>query len=187
MRTTVRLWRRRQSPLWRRTDTVEAWSGLATALLIAVGAPLVGATTAWHVEDSLRQERLDRHPASAVLVTDAQSVYGETGTSTVRATVRWTASDGSVHTEAAPVASSGTAGSRTTIWLDRRGRPVDRPPTAAVAEWQGDLAGSSAALGTCIALLSGHRVVRWRLNRIRDQEWERQWTQVGPRWRHRLP
>ena len=36
------LWRWRRNPLRRRSDLVEAWAGLATAVAVGVGAPLAG-------------------------------------------------------------------------------------------------------------------------------------------------
>ncbi|MGQ4333511.1 hypothetical protein [Streptomyces hayashii] len=43
MRSGVRGWRRRDNPLRRRSDVVEAWTALVVATLLLVVAPLAGA------------------------------------------------------------------------------------------------------------------------------------------------
>lgn len=58
MGTSVRFRRWRRNPLRRGTEVAEAWTGVATAVLIAVGGPAAGATTAVAVEhDALHQSQ----------------------------------------------------------------------------------------------------------------------------------
>ncbi|MGW3938506.1 Rv1733c family protein [Streptomyces sp. NBC_00024] len=179
------LWRWRANPLRRRSDVVEARVVLVAVALMAVGAPVAGATTAWSVDDSLQQQRQERHPTSGLLIKDAPYLAGYTGQGTVRAAVRWTSPDGSVRTGTAPVEPGSKAGTPATIWLDTRGRLTGQPPTAVMAEVEADLAGALAAAGVGAVLLAGRGIAAVRLNRSRDAQWDREWSVVGPQWSRR--
>lgn len=187
MRTRVRwLWRWRRNPLKRPSDTTEARTLLAAVALMAAGAPAAGVCTAWSVQDALLQQRHDRHTASAVLTGAAPAVFAYDADGSERATVRWTAPDGSVHTGTATVRAGLPKGSTVTVWLDGRGGLTAEPAAADAAAVEGALAGGTAAGGVCVLLLGGVRLVRWRLDRRRAEEWEREWARIGPQWgRHR--
>ncbi|WP_328690302.1 hypothetical protein OHA74_14135 [Streptomyces phaeochromogenes] len=185
MSAKVRLWRWRRNPLKRRSDVTQAWAGLAVGTAIVVGAPMAGAATAWGVQDVLSQQRQDRHPAAAVLTEGAPAGPVYAGGGQLRAAVRWTAPDGSVRTGDAQVDAGLKEGVRTTVWTDDRGGLTGRPPTPAEAETRADLAGALAAVGAGVLLLAGGRTLRWRLDRGRAAEWEREWAQVGPQWSRR--
>ena len=188
MSTKVRLWRWRRNPLKRRSDVTEAWVVLAAGVLVAVGAPAVGAATAIGVEDATLSASQNWHTASAVLTRDAaaeSTVYGGSDSGKVRASVRWTASDGTAHTGRALVKPGTDSGARTTIWLDEHGALKDPPATPAEATAQGIFFGSVAAGGAGLLVLGGRWVVRLRLDRRRAGEWENEWAEVGPKWGHR--
>lgn len=181
----VRLWRWRRNPLRRRTDVTEAWVVLVFGTLAVVGVPVAGAVTAWGVEDSLLRQREDRHLVSAVLTENAPTVVTYSGHGQVRATVRWTASDGSARTGDAPVESGSAAGTRAGVWLDRQGHLTEPPAGTAMAEAEGGLAGTVVAGAAWAVLAGGLRTVRWGLDRRRATEWDREWAEVGPQWGHR--
>ncbi|MEU1804651.1 hypothetical protein [Streptomyces sp. NPDC019937] len=183
-----RLWRWRRNPLKRRSDVVEAWVVLVTGLVMVVGGPVAGVATGDAVAAGLRQERAERHRVPARLVENAPAALPAadgTDTARVRALVRWTASDGTVHTGTARVDEGRRAGTATTVWTDDRGRLVPDPPSERQAATRATLAGASASAGVCLVSLAGRGVVRWRLDRGREREWERAWAEVGPRWTRR--
>ncbi|WP_127358427.1 Rv1733c family protein [Actinacidiphila soli] len=188
MPTKVRLWRWRRNPLKRGLDVAEAWVVLAAGVLLAAGAPAVGAATAVGVENATLRESRDWHSTSAALTEDAPAkatLYSGSDNGRVRATVRWTASDGSPHTSSALVKPGLQSGARATIWLDEHGA-LRNPPTAPdAARAQGIVFGSYAATGTCLLVLGGRWAVQARLDRRRTAEWESEWAKVGPKWGHR--
>jgi hypothetical protein len=188
MSTKVRLWRWRRNPLKRSSDVAEAWVVLAAGALLAVGAPAAGAVTEIGVEDATLRASQNWHTVSAVLTHDAaaeSTVYGGSDSGKVRVAVRWTASDGTAHTGKALVKPGSEAGARTTIWLDEHGALKDPPATSAEARAQGIFFGTLAAAGAGVLVLGGRWAVRMRLDRRRTEEWESEWTEVGPQWGHR--
>ncbi|KUL24600.1 Rv1733c family protein [Streptomyces regalis] len=188
-RTRQWLWRWRSNPLRRRSDIAEAWIVLAVWAAIVVGSTLVGTVTSRAADKSFAQLRAERHAVRAVLV---ESTVRRVPTSegvrddSVRAKVRWTASDGSTRTGRAVVDSGRTAGSKILIWFDDEGRLVTPPPTVAEASAQAGLLGLSAALALGGLVYAAGRVARWRLDRRRVDEWGRKWEQVEPQWRRKI-
>ncbi|MFD9462649.1 hypothetical protein [Streptomyces sp. NPDC060027] len=181
MGTRIRFWRWRRNPLRRRSDVTEAWVVLGTFLLLATGAPAVGAAVGLSVHDAALRHGQDWQRATAVLVVDApRSVYAD-----VRAAVRWTAPDGSPRTGTALVRAGTEAGATATVWQDWRGAMHEAPATAAEAVAQGVLFGTIAAGGTAAVVLGARWVVRVRLDRSRDRQWEREWAVMSPRSGHR--
>ncbi|MBC2906938.1 hypothetical protein [Streptomyces cupreus] len=181
-------WRWRNNPLRRRDDIVEAWIVLAVWTVVALGGTLVGTVTARAADESFAELRAERHPVRAVLVESTQRAVATTEgvrDNRVRATVRWTASDGSRHTGRALVDSGGKAGSTVTIWFDDGGRLVAPPPTAAHSSAEAGLLGLSAALALSGLVYGAGRVARWRLDRRRVDEWGSEWDRVEPQWRRR--
>ncbi|MFD7476457.1 hypothetical protein ACFV8Z_31005 [Streptomyces sp. NPDC059837] len=95
------LWRWRSNPLRRHDDVVEAWIVLAVWLVIAIGGILTGLLTAHAADASFARLRHERHSVQAVVVsatTPTAGIGADTPYDRVRATVRWTATDGSTHT-----------------------------------------------------------------------------------------
>jgi hypothetical protein len=184
--TRVRLWRWRRNPLRRGSDRAEAWSVLAAGVLLAVGAPAVGAVTATGVEDALLRQSQEWHRTSAVLIEDAPSVpdsaYAGSSDDRVRATVRWTTADGVTGHGDARVDPGSHAGTPTTVWLDDNGRVKAEPASPSQALIQGTILGSLAATGTGLLALGGLWTVRIRLDARRDRQWEREWDEIDPRW-----
>ncbi|MDX2706960.1 hypothetical protein PV350_29500 [Streptomyces sp. PA03-6a] len=181
-------WRWRRNPLRRRSDVLEAWTGVAAALLIAAGAPAAGAATAAAVEQSELRRSQGTHLATAVLTEDAAKAVENPYTGSigkVLTTVRWTASDGSARTGQARVEPGSPAGSTTSVWLDADGRLQQNRLTPAQAEAQGVVFGSVAAAGACALVLAGRWVVRLRIDRGRAAAWGREWEESGPSWGHR--
>ncbi|GAA3784066.1 Rv1733c family protein [Streptomyces chiangmaiensis] len=106
-RTAVRCWRLRRNPLRRRSDVVEAWVVLIAWALAVVGGVLAGVVSASAVASGLARERAGQQKVSAVVTQDTAD-DGPARTlefPQIRATVSWTAPDGSVHHRADPGAA----------------------------------------------------------------------------------
>ncbi|PZT70117.1 hypothetical protein DN402_31085 [Streptomyces sp. SW4] len=192
MRTRVRGWRWRRNPLRRRSDVVEAWTVLAVAVLLFVGAPLLGLAAAWWAHDEARavaaEQRADRRQVRAEVVgrtPDTLPSVQSGGQYTYRATVRWTEPDGAERTTAARVPADARRGETVAVWLDSRGRNVP-PPADTTTVWQHTLTiGVCTTAGTVLVVLAGRGAVRRVALRHRMAEWDRAWARVEPQWTHR--
>ncbi|MFG2801223.1 hypothetical protein OIE43_04600 [Streptomyces pseudovenezuelae] len=191
MGTRVRGWRWRRNPLRRRSDVVEAWTVLAVAVLMLLGAPLIGAVVGRWAHDDARavaaEQRSERHRVRAEVVGSVPdsrpSVQGGRERS-YRVTVRWTEA-GVTKTATARVPAGTDRGERVDVWFDSRGRSVAPPPDA-TAIWQHTLVMGACGAGATIAvLLLGHSLVRGVAGRHRLAEWERDWALTEPQWTRR--
>ncbi|MFF4585361.1 hypothetical protein [Streptomyces sp. NPDC001388] len=182
-----RLWRWRSNPLRRHDDIVESWIVLAVWTVFTVGGTAAGLVTAHAADEVFAQQRAERQPVRAVLLTDVPlgtATLG--GTSDRRMTkVRWTASDGSTRTGRTLVDAGLEAGSRVTVWQDARGRLTAEPPSSTEAAIESGFLGTAAAAGLAGLAFGSGAVARWRLDRRRIDQWGREWDQVGPRWGHK--
>ncbi|MFH9585662.1 hypothetical protein ACH4MW_24510 [Streptomyces luteogriseus] len=191
MRTRVRGWRWRRSPLRRRSDVVEAWTVLVVAVLVLVGAPLAGAAAARWAHDEARsvsaQQRAERHRVRAEVVgtTDSLPSVQAGGQRAYRATVRWSEPDGATRTTTTRITAGTRRGEVVDVWLDDRGRSVP-PPVDGSAVWQHTLTiGTCATGGAVLVVLFGHSLVRRVALRRRMAEWDRAWARTEPEWTHR--
>lgn len=182
------LWRWRGNPLRRHDDIVEAWTVLAVWTVIALGGPAVAVVTAEAADDAFTQQRGERHAIQATLV-DSTVDTGLSGRGTmsdrVRATVRWTASDGSARTGQTLVDIGQKAGSKVVVWLDDTGRLTREPQSVTEAAVEAAVLGTGAAVALSGFAYGAGRVVRWRLDQRRYDQWGRQWEQTGPQWRRK--
>ncbi|MGA5895919.1 hypothetical protein [Streptomyces venetus] len=192
MRTRVRGWRWRRSPLRRRSDVVEAWTVLVVAVLILVGAPLAGAAAAWWAHGEARsvsmEQRAERHRVRAEVVGrkgDALPSVQAGGQQAFRATVRWTEPGEGTRTATARVPAGTRPGEVVHVWFDSQGRNVT-PPVDGTGVWQHTLTiGTCATGGAVLAVLLIQSVVRRVALRRRLAEWERAWARTEPQWTHR--
>ncbi|MFG2573894.1 hypothetical protein [Streptomyces sp. NPDC048481] len=194
MRSGVRGWRRRDNPLRRRSDVVEAWTALVVAALLLVVAPLAGALAGrWAHDDAqaaaLRQ-RADRHRVSAQVVgrppETVPSVEGGRQ-QRVSVSVRWAPPGGHARTATARVPAGTHRGDVVDVWFDGHGRSVAPPPNDTMV-WQHTLTlGVCVAGGSAATVLLGHAAVRRVAMRHRLAEWEREWALTEPQWTRRRP
>ncbi|WP_435281341.1 Rv1733c family protein [Streptomyces koelreuteriae] len=192
MRTRVRGWRLRSSPLRRRSDVVEAWTVLVVAVLLLVGAPLAGVAAAWWAHDEAvsvsAEQRAERHRVRAEVVggkDDSLPSAEAGGQHAFRATVRWTEPGEGTRTATARVAAGTRLGEVVDVWFDSRGRNVP-PPVDGTEVWQHTLTiGTCAAGGAVLVVLLGHVAVRRVALRRRLAEWDRAWARTEPEWTHR--
>lgn len=192
MRTRVRGWRWRHNPLRRRSDVVEAWTVLAVALLLLLGAPLAGAIAGWWAHGEAREvaseQRAERHRVRAEVAgrTPGSLPSVQAGNEhSYRVTVRWTEPGSGARTATARVPAGTHRGDTVDVWFDSRGRSVP-PPSNGTAVWQHTLTiGVCAAGGAVGVVLLGHCVVRGAATRHRLVEWERDWALTEPQWTRR--
>ncbi|MEW2114353.1 hypothetical protein AB0945_04025 [Streptomyces sp. NPDC005474] len=188
-RTRVYGWRWRRNPLRRRSDVVEAWTVLVLAVLLFVGAPLIGVVAARWADDEGRataaEQRAERHHVRAVAVAGAgagalpvpagrQYLY--------RVRVLWTEPGAGSRTATAHVPAGTRRGDAVDLWLDARGRTV-APPPGAVAVRQHSVAVGICATGVTAGLvLLARTALRRTVVQRRLGEWERAWARTGPEW-----
>ncbi|MER7572621.1 hypothetical protein [Streptomyces sp. NPDC126514] len=191
MRTQAPGRRRRDNPLRRRSDVVEAWAVAVVAVLVFVAAPLAGVAAGWWAHDDARAtaaaQRAERHRIRAeVTGRDPGSFPAVQSTGRKqRVTVRWTGPDGTPRTDTALVPAGTHPGERVDVWLDSAGRSVP-PPTTEATVWQ-----HTVTIGVCataaaagLALL-GHALFRRASLARRLTEWEREWARIEPQWSRR--
>jgi hypothetical protein len=190
-RTTVLgwRWRRRDNPLRRHSDRAEAWVVLATWVLATAGAIAAGLASALVIEDVMARSREEGREVSAVLLETAPAALRDVSTGAtytqVRAKVRWTDGEGTVHIDRASVRAGTDAGATATVWTDGNGHLIPTPMGPTEAEARAVLTGVGAAVGGGLVVLAGGRLVRLRIERRATELWAREWEQVGPRWGHR--
>ncbi|MBV1940035.1 hypothetical protein [Streptomyces sp. BV286] len=194
MRAIRGLWRWRHNPLRRTTDLAEAWVALGALLLILVAAPLVGLLVGGLAEDALqqsvREQRQDRHPVVATVVRKADLTPfdpdPETSTgrdSHSRVIADWTAPDGTArHGSVMAALESPRRGDHFTVWTDEHGRIVGRPLDTATAATHAVLAGFGTAAAFAGIIEGSRRLVVWRMVRRRYDRWDQAWSQAGPDW-----
>ncbi|WP_326685843.1 MULTISPECIES: hypothetical protein [unclassified Streptomyces] len=193
MRTIVGLWRWRGNPLCRRTDRREAWAALCAALLIAVGAPLIGwlgADAAHHaLLRTAHEQQRERHRtwATAQHVNvrpslDSNPETGAQGRERTRVTARWTGPDGTVRTGTVSVHREVSPGNRFQVWTDGQGRLTARPMSARSASSHSLLAGLAAGAFAVGGVEAGRRLTVRMLMRRRYARWGEEWDRIGPDW-----
>ncbi|MGW2515571.1 Rv1733c family protein [Streptomyces sp. NPDC001617] len=192
MRTRVRGWRWRRNPLRRRSDVVEAWTAVVVALLLFVGAPLVGALVGWWAHDEARtaaaSARAERHRVRVEVVgrtPEAPSAMQGSREHSYRVSVRWTDPVTGPHTTEARVPAGTRHGDTVDVWFDRHDRSVPAPP-GETQIWQHTVTiGTCAAGGAVAVVLLGNAVVRRVATGHRLTEWEQEWTRTEPQWTRR--
>ncbi|GHB29722.1 MULTISPECIES: Rv1733c family protein [Streptomyces] len=194
MRAIRGLWRWRHNPLRRTTDLAEAWLALGALLLILVAAPLAGVLIGGLAQDALqqsvREQRLDRHPVVATVVKKADRTPLDPDPETssgrdshTRVIADWKAPDGTTQRDTVMAAlNSPQRGDHFTVWTDLHGRVVGRPLDTATAATHAVLAGFGTAVA-CAGLVEGsRRLVVWRMVRRRYDRLDQAWSQAGPDW-----
>ncbi|MDK1474741.1 hypothetical protein QNO07_15140 [Streptomyces sp. 549] len=187
------LWRWRHNSLRRRSDRVEAWLAVCAALVIAVGAPLVGLVAGDAAHRSLLRTVAQQHEErSQVWATvhrllprpAAEPEFEESGdrTGRQRVAVGWTAPDGTVHRAVLGTREGIRVGERFPVWTDRAGQVTSAPMRTDTAATHSALAGLVVAVLAGAAVEAGRRLLLRRLMHRRYEDWERAWARVGPDW-----
>ncbi len=182
------LWRWHRNPLRRTLDLVEAWVILIAWIVVAVGGVFSGVVTARATEDTLHQQRADRHAVTAQLTEDTRwgtATAGDVGDH-VRAKVRWTGPDGATHTGITLVDAGHQAGYPVRIWTDQHGKLTHAPPGDAEMALQSVLLGGAAAVACGGLTYVTGRGVRLGIDHRRAAHWDKEWEAVEPWWAHRM-
>ncbi|WP_320784587.1 hypothetical protein [Streptomyces sp. CRN 30] len=181
-----RLWRWRANPLRRPVDVVEGWVLLVAWLVATVGGVLAGLVTTGFADDVFAEQRAERLPLRAVLLTGTpqRTTAADSDGRTV-AKVRWTASDGTVRTGDTLVPGGLSSGTTVTVWQDTRGALVPEPTRGAEAAVEAAVFGVAAGLGFSGVAVAAAFAGRGGLDRHRIALWHREWESVGPRWTQR--
>ncbi|MFF9868914.1 hypothetical protein ACF1G0_26520 [Streptomyces sp. NPDC013953] len=162
---------------------MEGWILLALGVTGLIGAPLGGASAWEAVLEGRAQQQAQRHLTEAVLVEDpAPAARGSTRT---RATVGWTAPDGTTHTGRVPVGSHLERGARVPVWTDNDGEMTSAPVGPAAARFDAAVAALAVTVSLGLLVLALHQLVRRRCERRRAAQWGREWARIAPEWDRR--
>jgi hypothetical protein len=185
-------WRWRRNPLRRRTDLVEAWLGVLTAVLFCL-APVVGWWAGQSVDRTL-QGVVRAQRAARTLVTATVVPAGAPSTAASKAAavddgrrgdiLRWTGPDGSAHSKKVSADLEVWRSSGVRLWTDRHGELVPAPLDGATAATHAVLAGIAVGAATGGMVLIFRSVLVWRLTIRRMAFWEREWARAGQDWGH---
>jgi hypothetical protein len=153
----------------------------------AVGGTVVGLVTAHAADEVFARQRVERHSVRAVLLDDVpRNVAGDGATGDkIAARVRWTDPDGSTHRDMTLVDTGQKAGSGIIVWTDGRGEITAEPPTPTEAAVEAGALATAAALAFAGLAFGAGTLARWRLDRLRIDQWGREWDLVGPQWGHK--
>ncbi|MFI7063579.1 hypothetical protein ACIBL3_21520 [Kribbella sp. NPDC050124] len=177
-----------RNPLRRRVDRIESvivLGAVLASLLVVPGAAALGTAVRNAGEASAAQRRVGLTEVQARALDD--TVLADPGLPAVlRVPVRvgWTDPNGWPR-EGTAYAPAGTRkGTELTIWMDAAGTIVTPPRSPDDSSAIGVGAGVSAVLVGWLLVFGLARLLLVPLNRRRSREWEREWAQVAPRWRH---
>jgi hypothetical protein len=179
-----------RNPLVRRSDRIQARLLLAVVagiLLTAGVAASLGSTSYQRHLAAADEEVANRHPATAVLLTDAQRpITVNDGTPTaslpIRVPARWELPNGVERVGQVAVSYQADRGSEVAIWLNGDGDPVPRPTQPSDAVLAGVLVGIFSWLAVSGALIGLYLLSVRVLDSGRAAQWERDWAAVSERW-----
>lgn len=172
------------------TDRIEdfvAWVLTTCAVATVVFAVAVGNLGYDATVARATAEAASRTPARAELLEDVDGTLLADGSRPHTVQARWPAPDGHETQGRVIVSTRHAVGDTVPIWLDRTGRIVAAPITAASASivgWTWGVAvllagwAALALMWTCLRVWTGHR---------NAAAWAREWALVEPTWSGRVP
>ncbi|UNO43672.1 hypothetical protein KGS77_03610 [Streptomyces sp. MST-110588] len=187
------VWRWRHNPLRRVSDLLEAWTALAAALLITLGAAGVGWAVGRAAHGALLRavhaQHQQRHLAWATAgrpvfpaPADPGSGHPASRDSYRQVEAEWEAWDGGRRGGQVTAPRPVRPGERFRVWTDDRGRITARPMSRTTAGAHAVVAGLGAAGAAAGLVEGGRRLVLWRLNRRRHRRWDQEWERAGQDW-----
>jgi hypothetical protein len=188
-----RLSRRARLPR-RPTDRIEdlvAWVLTALGLLTALLAVVTGVRLYGDGMHRIGLEARERTQVQAVLLEPAPAkALGEKPRGAravaVPVPVRYTAPDGTEHLADVPATGPLPAGV-VPLWVNRSGEVVGAPGRTTDAVGRAAVGAAGILLVGPLILAGSWAGVRAGTRRVNIARWEREWTQVEPRWSGRTP
>lgn len=185
-----RLWRWRTSPLRRRADRLQAWTGAIVAGAVLAAAPAAMTLVGYAVDRSLhgtaRDQAQSRHRTTATVLHDVPQ-HPEPGSDEAEyarypAEVRFTDASGHTRTADTDVPAGLPAGGTVRVWVDEDGAVAD--PPMSTGEIHGLTAGWAAAAGAAVTVtgITVYTAVGYAVERRNLAGWERAWAETAPRW-----
>jgi hypothetical protein len=198
VRTLRRFAGAEHNPLLRTFDRRRSALALLTAVLLcgAVAAGVLAGLIGSRLEQGLADRQAAQRQRTTALVTSVSSAGHNSGTeisdggnagsqNTTTAYGVWTGPDGRRHSGRITVPSGTAAGSRLTVWTDRRGVAVPAPTSASTVVADGTLTGFVTFAITGSAVLGGAALAGLRIDRRAADAWAREWSRVEPTWTRR--
>jgi hypothetical protein len=197
LRRSLRRFTLGSGPLKRGSDRIEVIGRLAVVLALLVAPPLaVAATTVTtdRLEARAVAEAADRHPSSAVLLTDAPPARygdgdgdGDVPLSRVATRATWSLPDGTSREGVVLVGPGTPAGTAVPVWVDDDSgnltrAPLDRAGVPSSATAMGVL----FLIGVPLTTWALHTALCYALDAHRRHRWAREWAAVAPEWGSRL-
>lgn len=172
---------RRKNPLWRGSDRFEMVMLVSLFSLVLLGSPVLAwwAAGASYESDqrAIAWERDNLREVTARL-DGAESDLRSTPYS---AQASWTAPNGVKRTGLITVEPGKGPGDEVKIWVSNRGdlrtKPGDRNPVGKAA-----LIAVVAVAAVAAAANGLRRIGMALLDRYRARAWQREWSEIGPRW-----
>ena len=179
----------------RPTDRIEdlvAWALTALGLLTALLAVVTGVRLYGDGMHRIGLEARERTQVQAVLLEPAHAkALGERPRGAravaVPVPVRYTAPDGTEHLADVPVRGLLPAGVAVPLWVDRSGEAVGAPGRTTDAVGRAAVGAAGILLVGSLILAGSWAGIRVGTRRVNMARWEREWTQVEPRWSGRTP
>jgi hypothetical protein len=175
-----------RNPMRRRVDRVQTVIMAVLLLVFLIAGPwltFVAASKAYTV--GARTERLQhaqRHSVVATVLTKGGLGADDTGRG-VRQTVSAAYTERGVrHTVRIPQLPGDKPGAHRAIWIDRSGHVTGRPRDHTQTATDTGLAAIFMLAGVALPLLGLRALIRYRLDRLRYQQWDADWAQTAPRW-----
>ncbi|MFI8092489.1 hypothetical protein ACIF9R_29905 [Streptomyces sp. NPDC086080] len=184
------LWRWRRNPLRRRTDRLQAWTGLAVLIIVLAVAPvaavLVGDAARGHYEDIARHQHRTRYETNATLTENAPR-HPEPGSDEEKQTrypveVRVVTREGRTRHTRAEVEPGLTADNTVRIWITADGEATDPPLTSQEVRSRAVGWALLAAIGTVLTGAAVHALTGRVLRRRNLSHWDTAWAETAPRW-----
>ncbi|MFI1562882.1 hypothetical protein ACH4ZX_07375 [Streptomyces sp. NPDC020490] len=186
----VTLWRLRRNPLRRRSDLVQAWTGLGLLLAALAATPaamfLAGDASYHHCTRTARHQAATRHHTTATLIEDARR-HPEPTSAEARKTrypskVRFTGPDGRTHTGTTDVQPALPRGSTVRVWVGTDGKITDPPMSPGQVRSRAMGSAVIAALGVHATAAAAYGAVGRVVQRRNLAAWDTAWAETAPRW-----
>ena len=177
-----------RNPLRRRLDRIQSMVML-TAVLVAVLIVPIAVAVSRSVTQSIERTEAERRSTmtqvrARALEATPPAIPEAGPQATARVQVSWTDPAGWPHEGRTNVPLGTAKDAEVTIWLDPAGEittPPRRPGDSAAV---GGGVGLSTAMLSWLLIAGLARLSVVPLDRRRLRDWDREWAQVGPRWRH---